>query len=131
MAKEVTLPTPYEAPILPSLRVEEWDEEKIALRLALRREEITPESVPELAEGVLLLTTGEQAGGETPCWHILINGVLEYDLDEAELGDWIAVLRRMDGKTSLDAILAKLGLKQADIRKHMEETVAYGVVEFR
>jgi hypothetical protein len=28
-----------------------------------------------------------------------------------------------------EAILAKL--EQADIRKHMEETVAYGVVEFR
>ncbi len=121
----------YEAPILPSLRAEEWNEENISLRLALRREEITPESIPELAEGVLLLTTGEQAGVETPCWHILVNGVLEYDLDEAELGDWIAVLRRMDGKTSLDAILAELGLKQADIRKHMEEAVDYGVVGFR
>ena len=47
------------------------------------------------------------------------------------MGDWIAVLLRMDGKTSLDAILAELGLKQAEIRKHMEEAVDYGVVGFR
>ena len=79
----------------------------------------------------LLLTTGEQAGVETPVWHILVNGVLEYDLDEDELGDWIAVLRRMDGKISLGAILTELGLKQADIRKHLEEALDYGVVGIR
>ncbi|CAK8715201.1 Glutamine amidotransferase type-2 domain-containing protein [Candidatus Electronema halotolerans] len=121
----------YEAPILPSLRAEEWDEEEIALRLALRRQEITPESIPELAEDVLLLTTGEQAGVETPLWHILINGVLEYDLAEDEVGDWIAVLRRMDGRISLGTILEDLGLKQADIRKHLEEALDYGVVVVR
>ena len=132
MAKAAAAPfLPYEAPILPSLRAEEWDEDEIALRLALRREEITPESVPELAEDVLLLTTGEQAGVETPIWHILVNGVLEYDLAEDELGDWISVLRRMDGKTSLGAIVSELGLKQADIRKHLEEALDYGVLVVR
>lgn len=77
---------------------------------------------------MLLLTTGEQAGVETPLWHILVNGVLEYDLAEDELGDWIAVLRRMDGETSLGKILAELNLKQADIRKYLEEALDYGVV---
>jgi asparagine synthase (glutamine-hydrolysing) len=120
-----------EAPVLPSLRAKEWDEEDIALRLALRREKITPESIPELAEDVLLLTTGEQAGVETPCWHILVNGVLEYDLFEDEVGKWISVLRQMNGKTSLGKILADLDLKQADIRKHLEEALDYGVVEIR
>lgn len=130
MAKEAAPVSAYEAPILPSLQAKEWDEEDIALRLALRREEITPDSIPELAEGVLLLTTGEQAGVDRPCWHVLINGVLEYDLFEDEVGEWIAVLRRMDGKTSLGAILAELDLKQAEIRKDLEEALDYGVVGF-
>ncbi|MCI5119499.1 MAG: hypothetical protein D3913_16495, partial [Candidatus Electrothrix sp. LOE1_4_5] len=73
----------------------------------------------------------EQAGVETPCWHILVNGVLEYDLFEDEVGKWISVLRQMDGKTSLGKILADIDLKQADIRKHLEEALDYGVVEIR
>ncbi len=116
-----------EAPVLPSLRAEEWDEDEIALR----RQEITPESIPELAEGVLLLTTGEQAAAEPGCWHILVNGELEYDLSEDEVGEWISVLRRMDGKASLGEILADVNLNQADIRKHLEEALDYGVVVVR
>jgi hypothetical protein len=64
-------------------------------------------------EDVLLLTTGEQVAAED------------------KVGGWIAVLRRMDGKTLLGEILTKLGLKQADIRKHLEEALDYGVVVVR
>jgi len=76
MAKAAAPVTGDTIPVLRNLPSEEWAEDEIALRLALRRKDITPDRIPELAEGVLLLTTGNPVNTEPPCWHILINGVI-------------------------------------------------------
>lgn len=131
MAKTAAPVTGDTIPVLRNLPSEEWDEDEIALRLALRRKDITPDRIPELTEGVLLLTTGSLANTEPPCWHILINGVIEYDLYEDEMAEWIAVLRRMDGKRSLGDILGELELTPPSIRKHLEEALDYGIISFQ
>lgn len=131
MAKDAAPATGETIPVLKALATEEWAEDEIALRLALRRKDITPDHIPELAEGVLLLTTGSHINTDPPCWHILVNGVIEYDLYEDEMAEWIAVLRRMDGERSLGDILRELGLTPSSIRKHLEEAVDYGIICFR
>jgi len=47
------------------------------------------------------------------------------------MAEWIAVLRRMDGQTSLGDILGELGLTPSSIRKHLEEAVDYGIICFQ
>ena len=51
-------------------------------------------------------------------------------LDERELADWLAVLRRIDGKRSINDILAELNLPQARIRKQLEEALDYEIITF-
>ncbi len=46
------------------------------------------------------------------------------------MAPWIEVLRRLDGKRSLAAILDETGLGEADVRKHLEEALDYEVVAF-
>lgn len=57
--------------------------------------------------------------------------LLTYTLDPAELGNWIGVLERLDGKRSLREVLAELDLPEAAIRKHLEEALDFEVVELQ
>jgi len=66
MAKDAAPATGETIPVLKALATEEWAEDEIALRLALRRKDITPDHIPELAEGVLLLTTGSHINTDPP-----------------------------------------------------------------
>ena len=62
--------------------------------------------------------------------YISVDHTRSVALDERELADWLAVLRRLDGKRSINEILAELNLPQARIRQQLEEALDYQIITF-
>jgi len=118
--------------LLPEIKVDNWEEQAddLALQLAIRREKT------ELLDRVVILMPGvqlmkiDQISENNACSYLVVDNKIEYELSEAEMRDWLAVLRRVDGQRSINDILAELGMPAAKIRKHLEEALDYGIVAF-
>jgi asparagine synthase (glutamine-hydrolysing) len=118
--------------LLPEIKIDNWEEQAddLALQLAIRREKA------ELLDRVVMLMPGaqlmkiDQISEVSACSYLAVDDKVEYELSEAEMPDWLAVLRRVDGQRSINDILAELGMPAAKIRKHLEEALDYGIVSF-
>ncbi|KHD09723.1 hypothetical protein PN36_13250 [Candidatus Thiomargarita nelsonii] len=118
--------------LLPEIRIENWEEQadNLALQLAIRREKA------ELLDRMVALKPGtrllkfDQISEDSAYSYISVNDKIEYELSEAEMKDWLAVLRRIDGKRSINEIISELGMPASKIRKHLEEALDYGIVSF-
>jgi asparagine synthase (glutamine-hydrolysing) len=118
--------------LLPEITIDDWEEQadSLALQLAIRREKA------ELLDRIVALTPGtqllkiDQTSSDSACSYISINDQIEYELPEAEMKDWLAVLRRIDGQHSINEILSELEMPVSKIRKHLEEALDYGILYF-
>jgi len=101
----------------------------LALQLAIRREKAKLDRAVTLMPGTRLLKM-DQTSKDSAYSYISVNEHIEYELPEAEMKEWLAVLRRIDGKRSINDILSELGMPASKIRKHLEEALGYGVIGF-
>ena len=117
--------------VLPSFKIENWEaqEENLALQLAIRREKVELDKAVALVPGTLLLKI-DKTSEDSAYSYISVNNQLEYELPEVVMKDWLAVLRRIDGKRSINDILSELGMPASKIRKHLEEAIDYGILSF-
>ena len=111
--------------------IEDWAEweQRAAANMVQRVPALDHGSVLRFAAGVCLVRfeAGDpRLAGETH--NILRNGTVEFTLDGA--GDhWLAFLREVDGARTVEELTRTTGVAEADIWKHLEEAVEYGVLE--
>ncbi|RKZ89654.1 MAG: hypothetical protein DRR19_11300 [Candidatus Parabeggiatoa sp. nov. 1] len=118
--------------LLPEITIDNWEEQadNLALQLAIRREKA------ELLDRAVALTPGtrllkmDQIAEDSAYSYLSVDDKIEYELPEDEMQDWLAVLRRIDGKRSINEILSELDMPASKIRKHLEEALDYGIVSF-
>lgn len=130
-AKVSTYQHPVESmDLLPEIVIEDWEaqEDDLALKLAIRREKTELlDCVIVFAPGVKLLKV-DQVSDDNAHSYLSIDDKIEYELSEVEMKDWLAVLRHIDGRRSINEILTELNIPVAKIRKHLEEALDYGIV---
>jgi len=118
--------------ILPEIKIDNWEEQEddLALQLAIRREkaELLDRAVAFMP-GVRLLKA-DQTSEDNVYSYLAVDDKIEYELSEAEIEDWLAVLRRIDGQRSINDILTELNMPASKIRKHLEEALDYGILGF-
>ncbi|MCP4695822.1 MAG: hypothetical protein GY862_03075, partial [Gammaproteobacteria bacterium] len=117
--------------LLPEVKIDNWaaQQDNIALQLAIRQKKVQLDCAAALMPGTRLLKMDQNAE-ESACSYIAVDDKIEYELSEHEMKDWLQVLRRIDGRRSINEILAELGMPPAKIRKHLEEAIDYGIVCF-
>jgi asparagine synthase (glutamine-hydrolysing) len=119
--------------LLPEIKIDNWEEQAddLALQLAIRREKAELlERAVILMPGVQLMKIDHISSEDSACSYLMVDDKVEYKLSEAEMPDWLAVLRRVDGQRSINDILSELGMPASKIRKHLEEALDYGIVSF-
>jgi asparagine synthase (glutamine-hydrolysing) len=119
--------------LLPEIKIDNWEEQAddLALQLAIRREKAELlERAVILMPGVQLMKIDQISSEDSACSYLMVDDKVEYKLSEAEMPDWLAVLRRVDGQRSINDILSELGMPASKIRKHLEEALDYGIVSF-
>ncbi len=86
--------------------------------------QINPESILRFAEGRLLVVspTNQRV-------YIARDFVMEFELDSETKKNYISVLSHLNGKTSLEGILEKVGTHFESILPDLEEGLEYGVLE--
>jgi asparagine synthase (glutamine-hydrolysing) len=123
------LPGPFvratRAPVPESVPIRDWDvdAERVRQRV-LRRAPVDSGAVLSLPDGVLLLH-----GPDDPAtWYLIIDGAIEYVIDETEHPQWLRLLRAMDGTSSLGDLLHALDCDRSTIQPLLDEAVEFGVV---
>jgi asparagine synthase (glutamine-hydrolysing) len=114
-------------PALPALT--EWDEPRIAERLAPPRVVVDLDAAPAFAPHIYLVRP-DAVGQADPPSYLVVNDQVRFVLDGEETRAWREVLRRIDGKRSLRAILDELGLELGAVRKHLDEALDFQVLVF-
>jgi asparagine synthase (glutamine-hydrolysing) len=104
----------------------EWDEARIAARLSPPRREIHLDAPLAFAPNVYLVRPDAIAA--EPVSYVVVNDEVKFVLDGDDTKSWREVLRRVDGKRTLRAILDELGLTLGDIRKHLDEALDFEVL---
>lgn len=121
-------PIPSEAPTAAELRsfpVEEWEESLDEVkRLTLHRPEVDPTAVYALAENVMLTTTPSEPG----TWYVLVDGAIEYVIEETEDARWLGLLRSLDGDTPLEKLLVDIDSNLMELLPLLEEAVEEGLI---
>lgn len=113
--------------VAPLTALDAWDAQAIEQTLRGDRPCIGPDAVLALAPGVELVRKDE-ATMTTPTWYVLIDDQARYVLDEDDTRPWCEVLRRIDGRRTLGAVLAECGVELADISKHLDQALELAVV---
>lgn len=118
-------PSATSPPVLEARPVDDWERESesIALELGSRRRDFDIDKPLRLADNVRLLSDNNG------CWFISVNEALEYRLYESKVGQWLAVLREIDGQRTLREALEKAGVTEGAIRPNLEEALDYGVLQ--
>jgi asparagine synthase (glutamine-hydrolysing) len=125
----VDLPGPVSAwrpsPLPSELDVTDWDAERERIEAAvLQRTPLTADMVPALSDGVMLVR-GEPYTGT---YYVVVDGSVEYVVDEAEEGDWLRFLLAMDGELTLGDILVHTGCELDGVGAILSEALEAGVV---
>nr|WSX51417.1 asparagine synthase (glutamine-hydrolyzing) [Streptomyces sp. NBC_00974] len=103
----------------------DWDEAEEQIReLTLQRPPVDPEAVYELRSDTVLACVPAQPG----TWYLLVDGACEFVLDEDEEPALTALLRSLDGETSLEKALASAGLSLDGLRRQLEDVLDLGLV---
>lgn len=115
---------------IPTLRaepIEDWEAAApgLAVRFAAHAP-VGPKSVLAFQDGVSMVRTDTASSARE--WTVVIGDRMAFELDPAEVGPWIEVLRLIDGETPLAKLLARANVHEADIRKHVEEALAFDVI---
>ncbi|MFH8337115.1 asparagine synthase (glutamine-hydrolyzing) [Streptomyces sp. AM6-12] len=123
------LPTPHvesrKAPVPQSVPVTDWAAEREAVEArVVRRPEVTQEQVLELPEHVLLLHSAD----EPAVWYLVVDGSIEYVLDEVENPDWLRFLHALDGKRPYGELVAALGADPAAVTPLAAEALELGLL---
>jgi asparagine synthase (glutamine-hydrolysing) len=118
-------PIEWPAQLLPrELELEEWDSDAVEAEV-LPALAIDLDAVPALAEGVLLVHAEPDDG----TWFLVVDGSLEYVIDEEDEGEWLRFLRAVDGQRELGGILAETGVELESLRSLLREALEVGVLE--
>ncbi|WP_033818175.1 asparagine synthase (glutamine-hydrolyzing) [Kitasatospora sp. MBT63] len=126
------LPAPHvqapKAPVPLAVPVTDWDAQQEQIEATvLRRPPVDFETVPELADGVMLLHAPEDAS----TWYVVVDGAVEFVIDETETPEWLSVLRALDGSSTLDAVLHALGHERDQVESLFAEALELGLVDVR
>lgn len=97
------------------------DEASLALKLGIRRNSITLDSIIKLAENVKILSNKHQ-------YYIAVDDRLEYLIDDED-SEWITFLNTIDGKLTLESVLSLLHMNESKIRVHLEQAFDYHLLE--
>ena len=114
-----------DVPVLEAAEIRSWrdDAAGLAARFSSRRA-LAADSVLSMPPRVALV----HADGAARESYLLVDGKLEFVLDE-ESGAWLRVLQRLDGKRTFRRALALARVREADVRRHAEEALEFGVLE--
>jgi len=131
------LPVPHQSStgsfaLLESVDINDWsgqEESKLVETMSQRRAELCLDSPVALADNVQLLVNSSAMHSHSSIF-IVINGQIEYELDEQELPQWSAVIQKIDGQQSFNQIAKALGVSIGQIRKHIEEALDYSLLKF-
>lgn len=123
------LPAPLvdtvKAPVPRGVPVTDWDAEREAIEAkVVRRPEIDPEQVLQLAGNVLLLHSAD----EPALWYLAVDGGIEYVLDEVENPDWVRLLHAFDGKQPYGELVAGLGVPADAVTPLVAEALELGLL---
>jgi putative proteasome-type protease len=61
--------------------------------------------------------------------YVVVDDKVTYQLDDEEIQPWVEVLRRIDGKKTLQTLLAEAQVSEGVIRKYLEEAMDYKVIK--
>jgi asparagine synthase (glutamine-hydrolysing) len=122
-------PPPVEWPAQPvprEVEVTDWELDSAAIRAeVLPARGLPVDAVPRLADGVLLV----RAEPEDGTWFLVVDGSLEYVIDEEEDADWLRFLRAVDGTRELGEILGDTGSELEALQGLLDEALDVGVLE--
>ncbi|WP_120720843.1 asparagine synthase (glutamine-hydrolyzing) [Streptomyces hundungensis] len=103
----------------------DWDESEGQIRaLTMPRPPVDPAAVYALRDDTLLACVPAQPG----IWYLLVDGACEFVLSEDEEPGLTALLRSLDGETSLEKVLAGNGHTLAELKPLLEEVLDLGLV---
>ena len=112
-------------PIPVAVPVSSWDEQREEIEAAvLRRPPVDFTAPTGLRDGVMLLRS---AHAET-MWYVVIDGTVEYELDETESTEWLDLLRAVDGVRPLGAVVDALGRTRRSVEPLIAEAFEIGVL---
>lgn len=132
MAKDVRPASHDEPPTLSEIVIDDWDARKddLALQLAIRERSADFDKPLAFMPDVCLLKIDNDSE-ESRVSYISVDDQIKYELSEDEMKDWLAVLRRIDGRRSLRDILLMLSLSASSVQKYLEEALDYEILCFR
>ena len=111
-------------PLPRELAVTDWDTAAIAVEFA-SRPPLELDSVPSFPDGVLLVREARDDGS----WFLVVDGTLEYVIDEEDQGGWLRFLCAVDGTRDLATILAEIGCELGELEGLLAEALEAGVLE--
>lgn len=131
------LPAPHKSStdsfsLLQAVDINDWsahEENQLEASMAVRRAELCLDSSVALADNVQLLVSSSAMHSHS-CIFVVVDGQIEYELDEQELPQWCAVIQKIDGQQSFNQITKTLGVSIGQIRKHIEEAMDYSLLKF-
>ena len=108
-----------------ALPVHDWaaERERIEL-LAVPRLKVGPDSVLSRRPGLLLVRTEDQPSTV----YLAVDGGFRWVVDAEAAGDWLRFLRAVDGRRTVEKVLADLGQDMGSIRSTMQDAVELGVL---
>ncbi|AEV87120.1 asparagine synthase [Actinoplanes sp. SE50] len=108
-----------------SITVHDWDEQRSSIEEAvLQRPAIDDETVVGLADGALLLHSPD----DPATWYVVVDGAIEYVIDEDDNPHWPALLRALGEETPLGVVRETLGITLAVARDLVVEGLESGVL---
>jgi asparagine synthase (glutamine-hydrolysing) len=112
-------------PLERELAVTDWEAERHVIEAELLLDR-TPalDAAPALADDVMLVRSESEPG----TWFLVVDGTLEYVVDEDEDRDWLRFLRALDGERELGEILGELGCGLEALEPMLGEAIDVGVV---
>ncbi|MFF2773868.1 asparagine synthase (glutamine-hydrolyzing) [Streptomyces sp. NPDC058052] len=113
------------APVPASVRVTDWDAQAEEIEAAvLRRPPVDFEDVLALDDSVMLLHSPD----DTTTWFVIVNGTVEFVVDETDTPEWLGLLRALDGVRSLDKVLETLGHPRETVEPLIADALELGIL---
>ncbi|MEU7058735.1 asparagine synthase (glutamine-hydrolyzing), partial [Streptomyces sp. NPDC046197] len=113
------------APVPLSVPVTDWDTQQQEIEAAVvRRAPVDFDAPAEVADNVLLLHSPDA----DTVWYVVIDGAVEFVIDETETPEWFGVLRSLDGVSSLAKIVESLGHSRESVEPLIAEALELGVI---
>lgn len=125
-------PVPVSQPgreLPPPSPVADWDRDRatVARLLGAAGDHVSPDDVPALGDGVLLVTPA----GDPRTWYVAVDGQFEYVVDAEDDAAWCRFLLAVDGDRTVAEVLAEAGTSLDDVGDLLREAVDAGVVVTR